>query len=1005
MSRLNFIISLFISILFSNIAFAQNGFVQDYESFKPYGDVNPSVEAFAMTKYGIVSPALYTGTMSYSIPLFTYSDPDFSIPISIEYNYNGYRPAVASGSIGLGWALNCGGVITREVRGIPDEGALDHSINGWKATLDDEVNIVDNGSNSDNIYGSGVTHFETSSHVRHISCDEYLTRVQNFSICGDVPICRSHDNEERYDLSPDIFHFNFLGFHGDFMIVAKNSIRVFNSNVPYGELKVDFIVGPSTPNIPEIVITDGKGFKYHFGKNWDNTESYHSYALKSRPFISHSGSGFMGSSTSTNVTAFRLYKITAPSRDNQSPRTVEFCYSNHRQRQRSVTLNYIKNESISYQYNTGDIGYEININDGGGFSEAEIVNVNGVFFSLLESIKVDGQTVVTFNYEDKEQEEDTEQCFCVAERDGIDAVVLSGIYDANPDRFSKRLSSIVIKNQAGQTVDTFNFSQSYASNGIPKMFLTGVVGQRMGAYSFSYYLDGFTLPYNDTPKIDHWGYWNNRNVGKITDHVTLTNGMPPSDIYAQINGNCKESNWHYSKCGALNRITYPTGGYSSIEYEANVVGKRIESFPIPQPCDPYEVGGIRVKRISHFSCDGIRDDVSYIYSDSLGGASSGILNQMPLYAVEFNFNYSSDHHNGRFWCRRECTEFSNKCNCLPSRDDHIGYSSVITCYPDSSYVKSTFSVSDISTSDDYDHDNSSTAIHLLTIDDEFESSSSLTWSRLPSVDKKNVRGVLLSEHCFTSHDSLVKSVVNTYSRDNVTIPRMYYSDDEEYIRASYTVSSPILTNKVETFYENNGSIGTETSYTYNSDGQPTKVFSSGPGGGIRDYYQYLNSSVVPKSARSAAIRTKTIDGDEYIISKETYEYEPGNLSPTRISSYAIDNPIRIGNGSNVFDVTVNAPVIESNYTYDALFRLTRADYPGNAFVSYTWNGNNISSKTINGNGFRYDYLWRDLVGLTKKTDPTGQYQSYTYDDRNRLEYIKDMDGNAVEKYEYHTENE
>ena len=1005
MNRIKITFIQLFTILLSGTAIAQNGYIRDYESFKPYGDVNPSVESFALTKYGIVSPSLYTGTMSYSVPLFTYSDFDFSIPISVDYNYNGYRPAMASGSVGLGWALNCGGVITREVRGIPDEGALDHSINGWKATLDDEVTIVDNSSSANNIYGSGVTHFETTAYNRFISCDEYLTRVQSFSICGDIPVCRSQANDERYDLSPDIFHFNFLGFHGDFMIVAKNTIRVFNSNVPHGELQVEFITRTGIPNIPEIVITDGRGFKYYFGKNRENTESYHSYALRPRQYVSSSGmTSSMDSSTSTNVTAFRLYKITAPSRDGAS-RTVEFCYSSQRQRQRSVTLNYIKNESISGHYNTGDFNNMQNYPISGGFTEARIVNVNGVFFSLLESIKVDGQTIVTFSYEDKEHEEDAEECFCVAEHNSIDAVVLTGTYDSNPARSSKRLSGMTVKNQSGQTVDVFNFNHTYASRGVPKMFLAGVTGQRMGSYSFSYDLDGFSLPSNDTPNIDHWGYWNNRYVGKITDRITLTFGNPPSNIYAQINGNCKESDWRYSKCGALSRITYPTGGYSSVEYEANMVGKRITTFSSPQTCDPYEVGGIRVKRVSHFSPDGIQDNTSYVYSDSLNGASSGILNQMPLYAVAFNFDYSSHHHNGSFECSRQCTEFSNRCNCIPTRDDHIGYSSVITCHPDSSYVISTFSVSNVTYGDDYDYDGGSSAIHLLTIDDSFSARSSLLWSRLPTVDRKNVRGILLDERHYTPQDSLIRKVANTYSQDRVEIPRMYYSDDDEYVRASYAIASPILDNKVETSYEKNGPIETKTSFYYNSNGQPTWVSSSVTGGdSIWEYYHYLDSGTVPKSAKSAAIRTRKIDGEEYIIAKETYEYEPGNSRPVHIASYVIDTPVRI-TSSNIFNVTIGSPQLHSYYTYDTRFRLTRADYPGNAYIAYTWDGINISRKTVNGSDFTYNYLWKDLVGLTRQTAPTGQHQSYTYDDRNRLQYIRDVNGKAVEKYEYHTNNE
>lgn len=89
------------------------------EPFSYNADITPSAESWKMTQYGSLKPSLYTGTMTYSLPLYTYKDEDFTIPISLEYSYGGYKPAVHSGLVALGWTLTCGGVITREVRGLP----------------------------------------------------------------------------------------------------------------------------------------------------------------------------------------------------------------------------------------------------------------------------------------------------------------------------------------------------------------------------------------------------------------------------------------------------------------------------------------------------------------------------------------------------------------------------------------------------------------------------------------------------------------------------------------------------------------------------------------------------------------------------------------------------------------------------------------------------------------------------------------------------------------------
>ena len=80
-----------------------------------------SPQAWAMNRYGNESIDLYTGTVGVSLPVYTYSDDDFTIPVSINYSSDGYRPNIQSGPLGLGWNLSLGGAITREVRGIPDD--------------------------------------------------------------------------------------------------------------------------------------------------------------------------------------------------------------------------------------------------------------------------------------------------------------------------------------------------------------------------------------------------------------------------------------------------------------------------------------------------------------------------------------------------------------------------------------------------------------------------------------------------------------------------------------------------------------------------------------------------------------------------------------------------------------------------------------------------------------------------------------------------------------------
>ena len=93
-----------------------------------------SPEAFSMIQYSSPQANLYRGEISIEIPFYTYSDDDFEIPISFSYRSGGYKPNVPYGVMGLGWSLNAGGFISREVRGLLDETAAPTNKDMYKLT-------------------------------------------------------------------------------------------------------------------------------------------------------------------------------------------------------------------------------------------------------------------------------------------------------------------------------------------------------------------------------------------------------------------------------------------------------------------------------------------------------------------------------------------------------------------------------------------------------------------------------------------------------------------------------------------------------------------------------------------------------------------------------------------------------------------------------------------------------------------------------------------------------
>lgn len=95
-------------------------------------------------------------------------------------------------------------------------------------------------------------------------------------------------------------------------------------------------------------------------------------------------------------------------------------------------------------------------------------------------------------------------------------------------------------------------------------------------YKFDY-IDEGTIPPRNTPKRDYWGYYNGSNATNL-----LTGDHKPNPQHAQN--------------GSLRMITYPTGGYSLIDYEGNY---KIEeqclqeaSLPTSSPASDWQTGGV-----------------------------------------------------------------------------------------------------------------------------------------------------------------------------------------------------------------------------------------------------------------------------------------------------------------------------------------------------------------------------------------------------------------------------
>lgn len=75
----------------------------------------------ALGKYGEVPISLHTGIPTIKVPLTQLSGKDLSLSIELSYHAGGVKVEEVSSWVGLGWSLFAGGVITRQIRSLPDE--------------------------------------------------------------------------------------------------------------------------------------------------------------------------------------------------------------------------------------------------------------------------------------------------------------------------------------------------------------------------------------------------------------------------------------------------------------------------------------------------------------------------------------------------------------------------------------------------------------------------------------------------------------------------------------------------------------------------------------------------------------------------------------------------------------------------------------------------------------------------------------------------------------------
>lgn len=500
-------------------------------------------EASAFKKYGEESVNEYTGTADISVPLYSIKCKDIEIPLVLRYDASGIKVEQEASWVGLGWNLMVGGCINYICAGGHDMfNAPDISNKVWTEYLTSEFSFSTYGNSEFKTQTRYYTYNpnETSNWMARLPL-----RAQDFVLSYTDNIGGGWGMKEYVDWGygeRDFYSVNVMG--KSFMFF----VDPFTLNVyKIGKAGEDFLVMPeyqsdpqtgigNQPDILRWTITDSSGYIYHF-------EVGDKFQIDAR-----TGGEY--------TSCWYLTKIQSPLGEE-----VEFKYSTLTKPSRTIKVE----------------SYRLPLAHNGG--QACCSNVSNPAYSNF-NLHENSNIYVTSHY--------------LSEIKTSNQTVTFVTSDSN-ESSGRKLDAIQVKSFDDTTIKTVNFSYSsfgysdIGGNYAPASSETGseyrlkldnvreVASSETLTTSFSY--NSLDLPSKRSSAQDFWGYYNGqgnyvsgRGYSMIpTPHNFMSLNYSQRLADHSIMGADRFSRGNYMQAATLNKVVYPTGGYTTYEYEPNSI--------------------------------------------------------------------------------------------------------------------------------------------------------------------------------------------------------------------------------------------------------------------------------------------------------------------------------------------------------------------------------------------------------------------------------------------------
>jgi hypothetical protein len=1004
------------------------------------------------------------GKPNISIPIIKTEFINYPINVDLVYNSDGLKVNSESSWVGNSWSLNYGGLITRQIKGQPDEENLiskydNRIVNYWNSSIEQ----YDFCKALDIIQGESFINSNDDAH----NFNEYFYNNNGY-ITNNI-------GHQEFSM-PDIFNYTLPnGASGQFIFDNRSSGANFilDSN----SFKVNYTINSLDNSLESFSITDNAGYQYLFNEAEKSTIGNRSSSnIRSTP---RNGYHTQPQSYWVGDVAPYVFCQEGGNYSDEGSNDLYFKKYNMAWHLKEITLPN-GGDIITFQYQTFTHGMHTPVE-----SNLGPVNSNLGPYAIAGGSKVN----VYKEYQVKTLSK-------IESKEGEIEFKLSGSVrqDVEENSQLKSLDEVIFKDKNDNLIKKVVFNTSYKNSGginnIPsspgnyelyykRLWLEGItiynVHELPLSYSFKY--NSNPLPSRISLEQDYWGFYNGngsdgddtmmmipdmwyypddsysysrvsnfsifRRFNFIGQEYHLSNENYPESFISQRGGNHfanRESNLLYTKSGVLEEIEYPTGGKLVIEYELN-------DFLVE---DQVLTGnGLRVSKTYLTDNNQNISETLYEYKNSSGSTSGKVL-AVPVFGAE------------EFWSTNgTIATIRYVYSSIQNGYEDLGvyYETVTKKIFGNGKVVSKYDIPiNIESENGFWDENHQQYFYQKNYDITNSSNHTLgkmySKSRPITYNLKYLLGDLLERRVYDEQNTLKKEDIYTYKFSNKS--KKYYFAEKYLSNLIDSKLNTVLIAKKKLkkttskdYFNSPSNVLNEKEYKYNNHSIISEINSINPNGDeIKQKFYYSSDtevssmpymSILMDSHRiSEKIKEETFYNNQKTRTqlKKYHNFGNGIILPKEIQiskgSGSLEDQIvfsKYDNKGNPLEISKKDGVKEYyvwgyNQTlliakiegYTSSINSTHQTAINNA-ISASDNDNSVSTETnlraklvllrksfSSTNALVTTFTHDPLIGVTSITDPRDETIYYQYDESNRLEFVRDAQGKILSKNEYSYKN-